>query len=232
MSRVLDLVFLVFLLVVVPRAAFRSARIFGGRAAGTGARPQAVPSREQILLSTIFSLSILGALSWFTARLDGFDLLACPAIGSRELLAGAAVLALHFVLRQVSIALRTEQERRNLPSNAWMPRTPRQWLLYVTACVLAGLCEEAAYRGVLMWIVVPHIGLVPAALLSASAFALAHAVQRWKAAVVVFLMALSQHWLVVTTGTLFVAMVVHATYDLAAGLLRARRLAREAAATP
>lgn len=227
--NLLNILFLVYLLVFLPRAAFRTAGILKGRPGKDGAPERPVPSREQILVSTIFSLSILGALSWATARLDGYDLLAYQAIGARELLAGAGVLALHFVLRRVVIAVRTEEERRNLPAKAWMPRTSGQWSLYVATCVLAGLVEESAYRGVAMWLITPHVGQVLAALICASAFALAHVTQRWKAAVAVFLMALSQHWLVYFTGTLVVAMVQHTVYDLAAGLLFSRRLAREEA---
>jgi membrane protease YdiL (CAAX protease family) len=233
---VLHVVFLLFVLGVMPRAAFRSARILKARAAGGGGSPGApaapaapAVSRERILVSTIFSHAVLGALTWYVAHQDGRDLFACDAIGGRELLAGALVLAVHFALRAVLLALRTEQERRRPPAMAWMPQTARQWGLYVTVCATAGLVEESTYRGVLVWIVAPWLGLVPAALLAAVAFAVAHVAQGRKAVAVIFLMALSQHWLVEFTGTLIVAMVLHTVYDLAAGVLRRRRLRREAA---
>lgn len=232
LHTVVDLAFLAVVLGILPRAAVRSARVLKARAAsanpGAGATAPA-PAREQILLSTIVSLLILGALAWGTAFVGGRELFAVGAFGARELLAGAAVLAGHFALRAAVLALRSDEERRHPPSAAWRPQTTYQWTLYLAMCGLAGFAEEAAYRGVVVWILAPYLGLVPTALLSAGVFAAMHLAQRRNAVVAVFLMALLQHWLVAFTGTLVLAMVQHAFYDVAAGLLRHRRLMREAA---
>jgi membrane protease YdiL (CAAX protease family) len=82
----------------------------------------------------------------------------------------------------------------------------------------ASVAEEAAYRGVGMSILWYYLGNPwLAALLCAAAFSLGHSTQGWKSASVIFAMALAFHGLVALTGTLVLAMVVHAIYDFVAG---------------
>jgi membrane protease YdiL (CAAX protease family) len=72
------------------------------------------------------------------------------------------------------------------------------------------------------------------ALILAAAFAVAHAAQGWKSGLVIFCLALVMHALVEFTGSLLPAMLVHATYDIIAGLIIMRDAAvldREAART-
>jgi len=223
----LNVAFLFFVLVLTPLASFRAARVLKGGAGKPGATPPSGLSREQVLVSTLLSLAILGVLAWVTAYANGRNPFAIERLGLHELVAGVGVLAWHLALRKILIVLRTEAERRDSLANAWIPVTGRQWGLYVATCVLAGLVEESTYRGVVVWLLASHIGQVPSALVSATAFAIAHARQRKKAVLVIFGMALSQHWLVHFTGTLVVAMAIHAAYDLAAGLLRSRSVPRE-----
>ena len=124
-------------------------------------------------------------------------------------------MALQFVLMFVSRAVRSADERREMPVNRLMPQSPRERALFSVASVVAGISEEAGYRGVLMNILWYATGNVwVAVLVSALAFAVGHALQGWKSMVVVFLMACSMHALVWYTGTLVIAMAVHALYDL------------------
>jgi membrane protease YdiL (CAAX protease family) len=100
--------------------------------------------------------------------------------------------------------------------------------------LLAGVAEEAAYRGVGMTILWYSLG-DPwlAAGICAAAFAVAHSIQGLKSGTVVFAIALVFHGLVAVTGTLVLAMVVHAIYDLIAGYwiaIEARRYDAEATA--
>jgi len=217
--------FLVWLLVLLPWLALNSARHLRRVKADPASTP--LPPRTRIFAGTLIMLGILFWLSWFTARETGLDLFAVPAFGAREAAAGAATFLVYLLLRQVSRALRTPEERRKMPVYALLPRTTSEWSMYVATSIAAGVAEEAAYRGVAMLILTPLLGSAwLAALVSATAFALGHMLQQWKSVAVIFLMALAMHALVALTGTLVIGMVVHAAYDLLAGFFGSREAVR------
>jgi membrane protease YdiL (CAAX protease family) len=89
---------------------------------------------------------------------------------------------------------------------------------WIVISITAGFTEEIAYRGVLFGILfywIPNWWV--AALLCAVAFALGHAIQGAKSTLIIFGMSIVFQGLVWYTGTLYVAMVVHAIYDIIAG---------------
>lgn len=212
------------LLLVLPWLAWRSAQRLRAARNGTeapGTPP--LPSRSGIFIGTLILLTSLFLLAWLTGRTFGFDPFHLERFGTRELLAGCAALAGSFGLRSLSQALRSEAERRNLPAFAFMPQTPSEWSLYLATSVAAGIAEETAYRGVGMALLTWSTGsaFLSAAVLSL-AFGLAHLTQEWKSVGIVIAMALLMHGLVAFTGTVVIAMVVHAAYDVIAGILGSR----------
>jgi membrane protease YdiL (CAAX protease family) len=219
-------VYLIYLLGLIPFAAIRSVRRFNAPDAPDGAPPwRPLPSRMRMFISTSIILVILFALAWFTARSVGYQIFPVPTLGARELLAGVAALAICFALIFVARAIRTPEEIAKLPVNRLMPQGPRETVAYSVMSILAGISEEAAYRGVLVQV----LGLVlgnpwVAVLVAATAFTIAHALQGWKSMLIIFVIACAMHALVWFTGTLVIAMVVHATYDLAVPTIRRRSL--------
>ncbi|MEZ5979298.1 MAG: CPBP family intramembrane glutamic endopeptidase [Planctomycetota bacterium] len=117
--------------------------------------------------------------------------------------------------------------RRRSPLLIAVPRNGTEWAIAIFVCVLAGFSEELAYRGVLVHVLEPRTGHLGAALLSAVAFAAAHAVQGVRTMVTILVIALVLQLLVDATHTLVVAMVVHASYDVVAKVLFARFARRE-----
>jgi membrane protease YdiL (CAAX protease family) len=216
-----------YLLLWIPWLAFRSRKhLLSTPDEGTGV-PTPIPSRTRILASTFVSLVLLFWLSWVTARSFGYVIFAVHAGGARSLLGGAAAFGLMLAMMFANRALRPVAERRAMPVYKLMPRTATETALYVIVALGAGVAEEAAYRGVLVQILWYAFGSPwPAVLISATAFAVAHAFQGWKSGVVIFVGALTMHALVWFTDTLVVAMVVDAVYDLVAGLIGAKRVAR------
>lgn len=221
----ISLLFLAYLLVLMPLAAFRSALVL--REARSGAAHQPLPSRASIWTRTTGSLLALLGLAWFTGSGFGYRPFAAPSIGLAAVLAAVATLVVYFALRAVSRAVRSEAERRGMTVFSLAPRSPREWRLWTLTVLVASVAEEVAYRGVgmeILWYALGNPWL--AAGICALAFALAHWTQGWKSAVIVALMALATHGLVAFTGTLVLAMVVHAGYDLVAGVLIAREARR------
>ena len=88
------------------------------------------------------------------------------------------------------------------------------------AAVLAGIAEEAAYRGVGWQVLSWTLGdrSIVAMWILSVAFALAHRVQGWAAMVGIGVMAVLMHLLVWRTETLLVAIAVHVAYDVLVGL--------------
>src|SRR5581483_7850654 len=86
--NLVSFIFLVVLFVLAPRAALRSARLL--RELQTGGQP--LP-RRRMVLSTMFSLSVLWALSAINADAMGRGLFAVWRLGPRELVAGVAGFA-------------------------------------------------------------------------------------------------------------------------------------------
>ncbi|MGH7654328.1 MAG: CPBP family glutamic-type intramembrane protease [Gemmatimonadaceae bacterium] len=217
--------YLIFLMALMPALAFKSARAFNAPPDAAGRRP--VPPRSTMYLNSLAMLVVLLAVAWFVARTFAYDLFAVPALGARAWLAGACALGFQCAMQYVSNVIRTPEERRTMPVLRMMPRSASERALYSVVAVAAGVAEEAAYRGVLTSILWHALGVGwLAAVVSAVAFAASHAVQGWKSMAVIFVMACSMQLLVSYTGTLVIAMAVHAMYDLLAPTLR-RRILRE-----
>ncbi len=216
-------IYLAYVLVLLPWVAFKSARVFNRQVRSGG--PVAGLPLERIYANTLAMLVVLFALSWATARSFQSERLifAVTRIGTRELLAGGGALLFQFAMMYVNLTTRSPDERRAMAINWLVPRTRAAKLLYSATSIAAGVAEETAYRGVLVWILAYALGSSwPAVIISATAFAFSHALQGWKSMVVIFIMACSMHALVWYTGTLVIAMVVHATYDLLAPTVRRR----------
>lgn len=170
---------------------------------------------------------VLLFLAWRTGSGFDFDIFAAPAVTARDAVTALAALAACFVLRSLARSIHSEEERRRLMVYSLAPRTPREKALRTATVLVASVAEEAAYRGVGMSILWYALGNPwPAALVSALAFALAHWTQGWKSGIVIFCIALVFHGLVAVTGTLVLAMGVHAIYDFVAGYLIAREARR------
>jgi membrane protease YdiL (CAAX protease family) len=235
MGDVIPFVFVLYVFLLVPRGALRSRRRLRAAAApgASGGHP-ALPSRTHILLGTLFTLVVLFVVSMATARVLHADLFFLPPLGAREWAAAGAVLGLALLARSVSQALRPEAERRARAHGPLVPHSRQEWLLFLVCALAAGVAEEAAYRGVAVWVLSDWLGHPwPAVLLSAAAFTAAHAVQGRQSMLVVLCLALLLHALVWFTDTLVLAMLVHAVYDVLAGTLARRSALRApAGATP
>jgi len=104
-------------------------------------------------------------------------------------------------------------------------RSERVWFLILS--VAAGVCEELLFRGLLPALLAallhdPSPWLV--ILLAAAAFGAAHAYQGMTGVVVTAILGALLGVIYLTTGSLFLAMILHALIDARVGLLPARAL--------
>ncbi len=185
----------------------------------------AVVSRRSLLLMTLIVegalLAIAAALMWLT------DLR--PAISSTwadlalGLVAGGAMAVIAVTVTRLPLRL-LRQLRRDIDRVIALFRgTPLIDLVVIS--VLAGVCEEAFFRGFLQTWLQGSLGVHGAVLLAGLVFGLMHAISP-SYAVFAFVLGVALGYLYALTGSLPATMLAHATYDLVALVYGTRMLAR------
>ena len=106
------------------------------------------------------------------------------------------------------------------------PRSAVERRRFVALSITAGVCEELIYRGVLVAALASHVGLWPAAVLSSVVFGLGHAYQGPMGIVRTGAVGLVFAVLMITTGSLWVPMLLHALLDVFQGRVLARAAER------
>lgn len=99
----------------------------------------------------------------------------------------------------------------------FLPLTPREVAWFRALSVTAGVCEEWLYRGVLTTLLAGWFGLPIAVTLASIAFGFGHAYQGRSGIVRTALVGLAMSGIVLLSGSLVPAMIVHAAIDLGSG---------------
>ncbi len=206
--------FLLYLLLLLPLAAWRTAQRLRGSVPG---RPV---TRIHYWRSAVVSQVFLFVFAYLTGSSFEFPFFRPPDQMASAIGLGAGALAVCLLLREVARRLRSEEERRRLSVFQRSPRTAGEAAWFVAAVICASVAEEAAYRGV-GWQLLNHTTGSPwgSAAILCVAFALAHWNQGWKSGIVIAAFAAVFHIVVGISDTLVIAMIVHAVYDLTAGYL-------------
>ena len=184
------------------------------------------PPLARFLQSTCVVLALFALLSSLTAwkqDLSIWSLSIQRPLISIPLAGGLYLLAVVLMRPRWRRAV----ERRLPHLRYFMPQTPQERLWWVLVSTCAGVSEEITWRGVQPPLLAFLTGSpLAGALLSAVFFGAAHAMQGFKSAAVIVLFALAFQLLVWTSGSLLLAMIVHAAYDVTAGFSYSR-LGRE-----
>lgn len=216
--------FILGMVLVLPALAMRTAHALdSGRAK--------LPPRTAVHLNTIVTLAVLLGVALTVARIEEVHLFPqwSPTWVDAAAVAGFLVLMVGILLTRLGKLDAARRERlERVTMSDW--RDPRQLGPYTLVCIMAGVAEEIAYRGVLTELLTRATGSHAAAIVVACiAFGAAHAVQGWRSAALAALFAAVFHAMVMLTGDLYAAMIAHATYDLIAGLVIAQHARRHAA---
>jgi len=192
---------------LIPYAAIKSGRKLN-------ARP--LPPKVRHFTSTIIILTFFFAISWLVGIREWITVFPRQIPSGRSIAIGAAALVGMITLMRPLWRKRVAERARK----AWlfMPRTPRERLLWIGCSVAAGISEEVTYRGVmfaLLWRLTGS-GMIAAAL-AALVFSISHFLQGWKSMAIIFAIALVFQGLWFLSGSLYLGMAVHALYDVAAG---------------
>jgi membrane protease YdiL (CAAX protease family) len=144
----------------------------------------------------------------------------------REWSGGGIVLAA--ILVRVYCGWRRLSGERKQALLRVLPENGSELWIWAAVSLLAGVAEECVYRGVAYHLLWQMTGSVACALaICVVAFGVLHAIYGWKAATEVGLFGLFFHITVALTGTLYLAIGMHITYDFLLGVLVMRLLNRD-----
>ena|ERR1051325_338342 len=140
---------------------------------------------------------------------------------SVALVAIMVALAVHqaLAIRRASAEKRAALRPRLAFVEFLLPHTRDEYHWFTFLSCTAGVCEELLYRGYLTWVLRAYIGLPAAIVAVVVLFAAGHAYQGLRGALKAGGAAVAMSLIVVATGWLIPAMVVHALIDASAGLL-------------
>jgi membrane protease YdiL (CAAX protease family) len=209
--------YLLMVLVLLPLAGTRSYfRLKSGKP---------LPPKSRRYTAMISGQVLLIACSFLVARKNDLDLLGkVPGVwvfvGS-GLYLGLIALRMQRGWKKLS-AERSQRARVLLPENL---TEMRYW---VPISLLAGLSEECAFRGM------AYIGLREVAgsatlsmVVCVLAFGIAHMMQGWRGVLGTAVIALLLHGIVYLTQGLYLAIAVHAAYDLVVGAIAVRHVRQD-----
>ncbi len=179
----------------------------------------------KLQISAILTIAFIGAFGIFIGM--ALDIGIFPPWQPKPLEPVIGSLFLVFWIFARTILAPWIKKTRSIPSRL----IPVNWLEFgpwVGVSLAAGIFEEIVYRGVLFGILLWQFhSPVIAATLASVIFALGHASQGVRAALFIFVLALSLHWVVWYSASLYTAMIAHAAYDALVGvqsILAAKRL--------
>ena len=128
-----------------------------------------------------------------------------------------ALMAITVLYRVGGAGMRRALAVQLRPVAALLPRTGAERRMFALLALTAGICEEVLYRGFglagLRWLA-PGLGHPALIAISAAAFGFAHLYQGPPGVVLTGLVGAYLAWIVIATGSLVPAMVLHALLDL------------------
>lgn len=136
-----------------------------------------------------------------------------------------AVIVVGLAAQQARAIGRVTPERRAQIRPAFasveflLPHTRDEARAFMVLSLTAGVCEELVYRGFLVWVLQPYVGVVGAMALGVALFAVGHAYQGKRGILKTAAAGVVMSLIVIGAGWLIPAMVVHAIIDLNAGML-------------
>jgi membrane protease YdiL (CAAX protease family) len=164
---------------------------------------------------------LLGYWEWTGGPMQA--LLLIPASPVRFAIGMAFALALIalLVLQRKAILARPdliEKVRKRLAyAEPLMPHTSAERRRFYRVAFTAGVCEEMLFRGFLLWYFAVWVGVWPAAILSSIAFGLGHVYLGVKQIPNTAIIGMAMASLVILSGSLWPAMLLHAAIDWNSG---------------
>jgi membrane protease YdiL (CAAX protease family) len=209
--------YLLMVLVLLPLAGIRSCfRLKSGKP---------LPPKSRRYAAMIGGQVLLVACSFLVARKNDLDLLGkVPGVW---VFVGSGLYLALITLRMQRGWTKLSAERRQR-ARVLLPENLTEMRYWVPISLLAGLSEECAFRGM------AYIGLrevtgsvTLSMVVCVLAFGIAHMMQGWRGVLGTGVIALLQHGIVYLTQGLYLAIPVHAAYDLVVGAIAVRHFRQD-----
>lgn len=195
--------------VVIPYLSWRSKQSVRG-----GELP--IPRTQFFFQAALFQVSLY-TVALVTASLEDIRLRLVPIDWSKAWPA-LALLVLALALLALRWPSRDDADERRLYT--FLPHNRRELGPYLVLCVVAAVVEEVIYRGVSYRLLLRlGVSMWAAAAILSVLFALAHTVQGWRSTIFVGAIAAGFHFVVIYSGALLPAILVHFVYDAVVGIV-------------
>lgn len=203
------------------------------------APPPAPDSRRSFYLSSAATGAFFGAIVLLLWPLEGralqdfglFDWVGNPMPGIAGAIAWLLLLIIAFALVKKG-QFRRELERIYGKYEQLMPRTQRELLAAWGVSTTAGVGEELIFRGYLLWYGTILAGLPASVIGTSLLFGIAHGYQSRFGVIFASLAGLMLAGAYVASGSLVLAMFIHATYDMWSFTVGRLALARRDSGAP
>jgi len=182
------------------------------------------PTDPEFLISVQLAAQVLELLLiwwltgiWHTNRSAALGL-APPGLSAAQWVGAVALLfVVKAVVTAVALGIAPTNFNRELGPFVALVRTPRAWLLFLAAVVLAGLIEELLFRGVLSrTLESTRLGFWGGAAVASAAFAVLHLQYGPGGQLVIFAIGMTLAWIRARSGSLWPAIVCHSINNAAA----------------
>lgn len=221
MPTTIDLILLVLIVVVVPLEGVVEGRRLR-RAIDQGESGARLAAYGRIIVRQWSAAAVLGVVWIITGRSAAQLGIVIPGGLGFFIAAALAVAAIGFLgfqSRAVRIRADLQEQIRTAaaPLQWFLPATPAEMRRFTWVGLTAGTVEELVYRGYLMWVVAQFAPMWVALVGSALAFGIAHSYQGlagFAKTAGVGLVLGGLYWL---SGSLWVPMILHASFDLLQG---------------
>lgn len=189
--------------------------------------------RDAITMQWALTFAVLGV--WAALGRRWRDLGLVPAgegrLGPLLLVLAALAVLIALFARARRQALRDDTalgalRERMRPLARILPHTPAEFRSFAMLAVTAGICEELLFRGFLQHYATRFLDPLTAAVVVAMVFGLGHAYQGVRGVWTTALFGLVLGAMVLATGSLFPAMLLHGLMDLHSGHLMMRAYQR------
>ena len=195
----------------------------------------------RMIMAVEWLAAIFVAVRWWVLARPWTALWLAPPRGWRLIASMLVVLAVAalLVLQTRSVARLSAEKRTAVGTRlgrlvALVPHTTSEYRWFVALSVTAGVCEELLYRGFLVWLLQPWIGLGWAAMVSVIVFGAGHAYQG-KDVVRPTVVGMMLQGIALLTRSILPCILVHALLDVmggTAGYLVLRGSTAEAPSAP
>jgi CAAX protease family protein len=192
-------------------------------------RPQADMGRLRIRLWSVsmlilWTLVAVGIAVWRTEARTWTSLRLTIPHGWRLWGALGLLLALAVTYGRTAVRLATRPRTRTIKlgnpyAAMYAPHTRPELGMWIALSLTAGFCEELIFRGYLLWVFTPSLGLWGAAAVSVVVFAAAHAYQGSRGILTTGVAGGVLTVVVLLSGSLLPAIALHSLTDIGEGLV-------------